>query len=125
MVRALADQENRPGGPHGPPARVIDGVGTPDPKPQKFSKLDVFIYIYIYIYIHLEGHTGRLLRSQHSSEGGMIRLENPYRAQIPQFELFDLVLLLKLDKTALCRAIPGKSSDLRQQYLSQQYPPPL
>ena len=32
----------------------------------------------------------------HTSEGGMIRLET--RAQISQFELFELILLLKLDK---------------------------
>ena len=32
-----------------------------------------------------------------TSKGGRIRLENPHRAQIYQFELFELVLLSKLD----------------------------
>ena len=32
------------------------------------------------------------------SEGGMIRLKNPHRAQICQFELFELILLTKSDK---------------------------
>ena len=43
---------------------------------------------------------------------------NPYRTQISQFELFQLVLLLKLE-TAPCRAIRG------QRYLSQLHPLPL
>ena len=42
---------------------------------------------------------------------------NPRRAQISQFELFELIFLLKLDSSL--------SSDSRQQHLSQQYPPPL
>ena len=33
--------------------------------------------------------------------------------------------LIEIRQTAPCRAIRGKSSDSRQQYLSQQYPPPL
>ena len=32
--------------------------------------------------------------------------------------------LIEIRQTAPCRAIRGKSSDSRQQYLSQQYPPP-
>ena len=32
---------------------------------------------------------------------------NPHRAQISQFELFELTLLLKLDTGAPCRAIRG------------------
>ena len=58
---------------------------------------------------------------------------NPHRAQISQFEFFELKFLnsscsslSSWDYTgAPCRAIRGKSSDSRQQYLSQQYPPPL
>ena len=46
---------------------------------------------------------------------------NPNRAQIYKFELFKLILLLKLDKQ-----FPGSlSSNSRQQYLSQQYPTAL
>ena len=41
---------------------------------------------------------------------------NPYRAQISQFELFELILLLKLYNSL--------SSNSSRQYLSQQYPPP-
>ena len=33
--------------------------------------------------------------------------------------------LIEIRQTVPCRAIRGKSSDSRQQYLSQQYPPPL
>ena len=33
--------------------------------------------------------------------------------------------LVEITQAAHCRAIRGKSSDWRQQYLSQQYPPPL
>ena len=32
-----------------------------------------------------------------TAEGGMVRLENPHRAQISRFELFELVLLVKSD----------------------------
>ena len=42
---------------------------------------------------------------------------NPDRAQICKFELFELILLLKVDNTAPCRAIS------RQQHLSQKYYP--
>ena len=59
---------------------------------------------------------------------------NPHRAQISQFELFEVKFisrafrvcpLVEIRQTAPCQAIRGKSSDSRQQYLSQQYPPPL
>ena len=57
----------------------------------------VYIYIYtyvdIYIYIYIYVHT-----------------YNPHRARISQFELFELVLLLKLDGVL--------SSNSRQQYLT-------
>ena len=43
---------------------------------------------------------------------------SPHRAQVPPFELFELVLLLKLGKQ-----LP--SSNSRRWYRSQQYPPPL
>ena len=38
------------------------------------------------------------MRDSLSLEGGMIRLETLHRAQISQFELCELILLLKLDK---------------------------
>ena len=41
--------------------------------------------------------TGTAFQIWHS-EGRMIRLETLFRAQISQFELFELVLLLKLDE---------------------------
>ena len=41
-----------------------------------------------------------------------------FRAQISRFELFELVLVLKLGKHS------SLSSNSRQQHLSQQYPPP-
>ena len=40
------------------------------------------------------------------SEGGNDTVGNPHRAQISQFELFELILLLKLE-TVPCRAIRG------------------
>ena len=43
---------------------------------------------------------------------------NPHRAHNSRFEFFELVLLLRLDKQSL-------STNSRQQYLSQQYPPTL
>ena len=45
---------------------------------------------------------------------------NPHRAQIYKFALVELVLLLKLDEQ-----FSSLSSNSRQQYLSQQDPPPL
>ena len=42
------------------------------------------------------------------SEGGMIRFGDPHRAQTSQLELFELILLLKLDRVP-CRAIRGNS----------------
>ena len=58
---------------------------------------------------------------------------NPHRAQISEFELFELkfinwsfssFILVEIRQTVPCRAIRGKSSDSRQQYLSPQYSPP-
>ena len=43
---------------------------------------------------------------------------NPHRAQISQLEFFELVPLFKLEKHS------SPSCNSRQQYLSQQYPPP-
>ena len=60
----------------------------------------MYIYIYIYIYIHtyigldMGGERGPAGRSV----GGMIRLGNPRRAQMFQFELFELILALKINK---------------------------
>ena len=48
----------------------------------------VYTYIYIYIYIYLSPGFGR----GDDTDG------NPHRAQISQFELFELILLLKVDK---------------------------
>ena len=44
---------------------------------------------------------------------------NPHGAQVSKFELFELILIIEIRQTAACRGIQ------RQQYLSQQYPPPL
>ena len=44
-------------------------------------------------------------------------VENPHRAQVDQFELFEFILLMNQTSTSL-------SSNSRQQHLSQQYPPP-
>ena len=58
------------------------------------------------------------------SEGGMMRSEtlvdlkfgsSSFRANIFQFELFELVPLTELRQTVACRAIRGKSSSSRQQ----------
>ena len=45
-------------------------------------------------------------------------VRNPHRAQISQFELFELILLLRLDKQ-----FPVEQFGATE--LSQQYPPPL
>ena len=65
---------------------------------------------------------------------------NPHRAQVSQFELLErkyirkhtqqirasrVYRLVEIRQTVPCRAIRGKSSDSRRQYISQQYPPPL
>ena len=59
---------------------------------------------------------------------------NPHRARNSQFELFELTYLNSsfsslssywIRQTSPRRAIRGKSSDSRQRYLSQQYPPSL
>ena len=54
----------------------------------------IHIYIYIYIYMSTETSTGQspLFGRGEDTVG------NPHRAQIYQFELFELILLLKLDK---------------------------
>ena len=44
---------------------------------------------------------------------------------IRAFRAFRACPLVEIRQTAPCRAIRSKSSDSRQQYLSQQYPPPL
>ena len=69
------------------------------------------------------------------SEGGMTWLETLIELKFlnscfsssifSQFELFELVLFIETRQAVPRRAIRGKSSDSRQQYLSQQYPPPL
>ena len=64
----------------------------------------------------------KFLDSSFSSSNLSIRA---FRAQTSQFELFEFILFLKLDRPAPRRAIRGKSSDSRRQYLCQQYPPPL
>ena len=51
----------------------------------------VYIYIYIYIYIHVPS-------SSRTWTTGVSPNGNPHRAQISQFELFELILLLKLEK---------------------------
>ena len=64
--------------------------------------ISLSLYIYIYIYMRksrcrLSGYFGPA-GTQSFSEGVMIRLENPRRARISQFELFELILSLKLDR---------------------------
>ena len=67
-------------------------------------------------------------------EGGMIRLKpssssnfsiRAFRAQICQFKFFRAYPLTEIRQAVPCRAIRGKTSESRQQYLSQQYPPSL
>ena len=67
------------------------------------------------------------------SEGGMIRLESLIELKFLNlscsgsnlsFRAVRAYPLFEIRRTAPCRAIRGKSSDSRQQYLSQQYPPP-
>ena len=43
------------------------------------------------------------------SDGGLIRFGNPYRAQLSQFELFELYPLIEIRETSLYRAIRGAS----------------
>ena len=52
----------------------------------------VYIHIYIYIYIHIH----ICLSYQASIGRGDATVGNPLRAQISRFELFELILLLKL-----------------------------
>ena len=67
-------------------------------------------------------------------EGGMIRLEtivelkflnSSFSSSNCSIHVVRGYPLLEIRLTVPCRAIRGKSSDSRQQYLSQQYPPPL
>ena len=51
----------------------------------------VCVYIYIYIYMYERGARLKLGREDDT-------VGNPHRAQISQFELFELILLLKSDK---------------------------
>ena len=80
--------------------------------------------ILIIIIIHMQTYIGR----------GDDTVGIPHRAQVYQFELFERKFfnsafraypLIEIIRAVRCRAIRGKSSDSRQQHLSQQYPPPL
>ena len=109
--------------------------------------LSIYIYIHIYIYIyiyHALHHPGartreallRLVVREEADEAARLgrgddTVGSPHQAQMSQFELFELKFLnsslsscLYYRQTAPRRAIRGKSSDSRQQHLSQQYPPP-
>ena len=57
------------------------------------------------------------------SEGGMIRLETLIEVTLFSSSCSSLSSY-ETRETVPCRAIQGKSSDSRQQHLSQQYPPP-
>ena len=71
-----------------------------------------YIYIYIYIYTRLETLIElKCIISSLSNSDVSIRALRAYP-------------LAEIIQTVPCRAIRGKSSDSRQQYLSQQYPPP-
>ena len=59
------------------------------------------------------------------SEGGMIRLETLIELKFLNSSFLSLSSDTELVQTIPRREIRGKSSDSRQQYLSQQYPPPL
>ena len=64
---------------------------NPRPQPEKFSKL-VSLITFMYSYIRKAGWSGW---KPSSSSNFSIRV---FRAQISQFEPFELILLLKLDK---------------------------
>ena len=74
----------------------------------------ICIYIYIYICIYSSPAIGGLRRGSardfHSlvPDGGDDTVGNPRRARISRFELFELILLSKLDIVP-CRAIRGSS----------------
>ena len=102
----------------------------------------VYIYIYTYIYIYIYTYIHIYVAVHHimafvgclclSSEGGMIRLEalielkficSSFSSSNLSIRAFRTYPLIEHILTVPCRAIRGKSSDSRQQYLSQQYPP--
>ena len=59
----------------------------------------MYIYIYIYIYICIRRRPLRYMFCLPPFSGrGDDTVGNPHRAQMFQFELFELVLLLKLDE---------------------------
>ena len=62
------------------------------------------------------------LNSSFSSSNSYIRA---FRAQLFEFVVVRAYPLIEIRQTVPLRAIRGESSDSRQQYLSQQYPPPL
>ena len=68
------------------------------------------------------------------SEGGMIWLQtlielklfnSRFSSSNFSIRVFRAYPLIDIRQTVPCRAIRGRSSDSRQQYLSQQYPPSL
>ena len=81
-----------------------------------------------------ESESPRVKRAKTDPPYGAFAVGHPHRTQISQFELsssnfsiraFRAYPLIEIRQTVPCRAIRGKSSDSRQQYLSQQHPPPL
>ena len=98
----------------------------------------IYIYMYVYIYIHiawlrsLSSHFGIAASQRYAcrySEAGMIRLEtlielkflnSSFSNSTFSIRVVRAYLLTEIIQTAPCRAIRGKSSDSRQQYLSQQ-----
>ena len=58
----------------------------------------IYIYIYIYTYVRADVHAHARIRVRPVFGTGDDTVGNPHRAQISQFELFELILLLKLDK---------------------------
>ena len=93
------------------------------------------IYIYIYIYITRLGPRPALREDEVVGRGdGMIRLEtlveleflnSSFSSSDFSIRAFRAYPLFELRQQVPGRAIRGKSSDPRQHYLSQQYPPPL
>ena len=107
----------------------------------------IFIYVYIYIYIYIYMYTYTYIHTythvqcsawarlvQHSSQGGIIRLEahielNIHNSSCSSSDLsiraFRSYPLVEIKQSAPCRAIRGKSSDSRQEYLSQSSTPQI
>ena len=94
------------------------------------DSIHIYIHIYIYIYIYICIRTwcsiivrkgGRCGWRPSSSSNLSFRA---LRARISQFKLLRACPLVQIRQAVPCRAIRGKSSESRQQYLSQQYPPP-